>query len=114
MPGHGCLPDLVLDPDPDPDWPCPELGAAWVPLGPVVPVVPLEPVVPVVPAVPLGAAAAPAIPATAPPVASAPATIVAPNSLDTFIRTTSLVFETRGLHVQVIVKPTVKPSPRNV
>lgn len=34
----------------------------------------------------LGAAAAPAIPEAAPPAASAPATIVAPSSLDVFIR----------------------------
>jgi hypothetical protein len=33
----------------------------------------------------LGAAAAPAMPETAPPAASAPATIVAPSSLDVFI-----------------------------
>jgi hypothetical protein len=33
----------------------------------------------------LGAAAAPAIPETAPPAASAPATIVAPSSLDVFM-----------------------------
>ncbi len=33
----------------------------------------------------LGAAAAPAIPETAPPAASAPATIVAPSSFDVFI-----------------------------
>jgi hypothetical protein len=48
----------------------------------------LVPVVPVVPVL-LGAAAAPAMPATAPPVASAPATIVAPSMLDTFIGQTS-------------------------
>jgi hypothetical protein len=34
----------------------------------------------------LGAAAAPAIPEAAPPAASAPATIVAPSILDTFMR----------------------------
>ncbi|HEY2201772.1 MAG TPA: hypothetical protein VGH56_07785 [Solirubrobacteraceae bacterium] len=34
----------------------------------------------------LGAAAAPEIPATAPPAASAPATIVVPSSLDVFMR----------------------------
>jgi hypothetical protein len=34
----------------------------------------------------LGAAAAPAMPETAPPAASAPATIVAPSSLDVFMR----------------------------
>jgi hypothetical protein len=37
----------------------------------------------------LGAAAAPAIPATAPPVASAPATRVAPSILDTVMLLTS-------------------------
>jgi hypothetical protein len=37
----------------------------------------------------LGAAAAPAIPATAPPVASAPTTRVAPSSLDTVMLLTS-------------------------
>ncbi len=38
----------------------------------------------------LGAAAAPAIPETAPPAASAPATIVAPSSLDVFMRSNLL------------------------
>jgi hypothetical protein len=51
-------------------------------LDPVADVVPSELVVPVVVA---GAAAAPAIPAAAPPVARAPATIVAPSILEIFI-----------------------------
>jgi hypothetical protein len=38
----------------------------------------------------LGAAAAPAMPETAPPAASAPATIVAPSSLDVFMRSNLL------------------------
>jgi hypothetical protein len=48
--------------------------------------------VPVVAAVleELGAAAAPAMPETAPPAASAPATIVAPSSLDVFMRSNLL------------------------
>jgi hypothetical protein len=51
-------------------------------LDPVADVVPSELVVPVVVA---GAAAAPEIPAAAPPVARAPATIVAPSILEIFI-----------------------------
>jgi hypothetical protein len=39
----------------------------------------------------LGAAAAPAMPETAPPTASAPATIVAPSSLDVFMRSNLLL-----------------------
>jgi hypothetical protein len=38
----------------------------------------------------LGAAAAPAMPETAPPAASAPATIVAPSSFDVFMRSNLL------------------------
>ncbi len=79
--GHG--PRLPDEPDLDgaPDfW----LGAGLEGVVGVVVVVDSVVVVPVVPVVlePLGAAAAPAMPATAPPVASAPATIVAPSILD--------------------------------
>jgi hypothetical protein len=87
--GHGCL---VLDPDldcvPVPDW----LGVVLDGVGEVVVVgvvlVLAAALVLVVPVV-VGAAAAPAMPATAPPEASAPATIVAPSSFDTFIGQTS-------------------------
>lgn len=43
--------------------------------------------------VPLGAAAAPAMPAAAPAVASAPATIVAPSMLDTFMASNLLLVD---------------------
>jgi hypothetical protein len=85
--GHGFL--LVeLEPDFDcvPDWPCPWLGEGVVVVVELVFVpVALAPVVPV----PLDAAEAPEMPAMAPPVASAPAAIVAPSILDTFIGVTS-------------------------
>jgi hypothetical protein len=88
--GHGPLP---VEPDfggaPD-CWPgvvgaVGAVGVVVVDGALVVPVVPVAPVAPVVPAV-LGAAAAPAMPAAAPPVASAPATIVAPSVFEMFIR----------------------------
>jgi|GEM_PF-2514559 len=61
------------------------VGVAAVELEPLAaPDVPAPVVVPVVPVV-AGAAAAPAIPAAAPPVASAPATIVAPSIFEIFI-----------------------------
>jgi hypothetical protein len=86
MSGHGCL---VLDPDLDgvPDWLGVVLAGVEVVVVDVVPV-PAPVLVPVVPVV-AGAAAAPAMPATAPPEASAPAIIVAPSILDTFIGQTS-------------------------
>ena len=92
-----------MEPELDPDLPVepePMFGHGCLPVDPVDPVDPVEPVDPVlgapdvdgvvgvagvaVVAVPvaLGAAAAPVMPATAPVVASAPATIVAPSILD--------------------------------
>lgn len=74
--GQGpCLPGAP-DLDWGPDWPCPWWGGV---AGVVVLGVDVVPVGPVAPVLPLGAAAAPAMPAIAPPVASAPATIVAPS-----------------------------------
>lgn len=87
--GQGSRLPVAPDLDWEPDRPCPwwDGAAGGVALG--VDVVPVEPVAPVAPVLPLGAAAAPAIPAAAPPVASAPATIVAPSSFDTCIGQTS-------------------------
>jgi hypothetical protein len=86
--GHGFLP-VELEPDFDcvPDWPCPWLGEGVVVVGVVVVELALVELV----LVPLDAAEAPEMPAMAPPVASAPATIVAPSILDTFIGVTSWV-----------------------
>lgn len=107
--GHGCLldePDLGGVPD---LW----LGAGFEGVVGVVVVVDGVVVVPVVPVVlvPLGAAAAPAIPATAPVVASAPATIVAPSIFDTCMGQTSCGWD-RGLHVRAIVHPAAKRARR--
>jgi hypothetical protein len=95
MSGHGPLPVVLGEPDFEvvPDCPGGVDGFVLVDGAVVlvlvlvlVPVVLVE-LVPV--ALALGAAEAPAMPAMAPPVASAPATIVAPSILDTFIGLTS-------------------------
>lgn len=77
---------VAPDLDWEPDRPCPRWDGV---VGVVVLGVDVMPVEPVAPVLPLGAAAAPAMPAAAPPVASAPATIVAPSSFDTCIGQTS-------------------------
>jgi hypothetical protein len=99
MSGHGRLPDCPgLECGPDFGEPDFWLGVGFEGVVGVV-VVPLVPVplVPAVVSVPLGAAAAPAMPAAAPPVASAPATIVAPSIFDTCM--INLLSMDRGLLV---------------
>lgn len=59
----------------------------------------------------LGAAAAPAMPETAPPAASAPATIVAPSSLDVFMRSNLLLGRSGGC-CRPIVRHAAKATPR--
>jgi len=62
---------------------------------------------------PESAAAAPAMPATAPPLASAPATIVAPSSFDIFIgQPPGGVVGAEDLHVRAIVHPAAKRARR--
>jgi hypothetical protein len=118
--GHGCLPEEPggLEPDGAPDWDGPVgvvvvldgvvvAGAVLVEL--VLPALVLAPVVPV----PLDAAEAPEMPAIAPPLASAPATIVAPSILDTFIGLTSW-WCSRDLCVRSIVHQPAKRTRRDV
>jgi hypothetical protein len=114
-----------LEPELDPglpDAPEPMWGQGCLPVDPVDPVDPVEPalgapdlaapggvvgvgvVAVVVVSVALGAAAAPAMPATAPVVASAPATIVAPSILDMVMRTSWV----DRLLVRVILRPPAK------
>jgi hypothetical protein len=88
--GHGSLPGVVPDLGGEPDFGAGDGVDGVVEVGiDVVGVVAVDVAVEgvVVAAVleELGAAAAPAMPETAPPAASAPATIVAPSSLDVFI-----------------------------
>ena len=84
MCGQGCplggLDFCDFEPLEEPELLEPELVLAALSTGADVLVVFVEPVLWV-----LGAAAAPATPATAPPAASAPATIVAPRSLEMVI-----------------------------
>lgn len=115
MSGHGRLPDC-------PDLECgPNFGEPdfWFGVGfegvvgvVVVPLVPV-PLVPAVVSVPLGAAAAPAMPAAAPPVASAPATIVAPSIFDTCM-VKPPVDGSRTAVVRAIVHPAAKRARRGV
>lgn len=81
-------------------------------MGVVVLGVEVAPVEPVAPVLPLGAAAAPAMPATAPPVASAPATIVAPSIFEMCIGETSWVWDERTACVRPIVHPDAKRTRR--
>jgi hypothetical protein len=88
--GHGPLPG-VPDLGGEPDFGAGVEGVVDVDVvGVVVCVVVLEGVGVAAVLEELGAAAAPAIPETAPPAASAPATIVAPSSLDVFMRSNLL------------------------
>jgi hypothetical protein len=108
MSGHGCFPG-------DPPFggvPVFEPGAGVDGLG-VVGVVVVGVVGCVVVAavlVELGEAAAPAMPETAPPTASAPATIVAPSSFDVFIGSNLLVRV--GWLCRTIVLHAAKATPR--
>ncbi len=96
MCGHGPLPGVVPDLGGEPDFGAGDGVDGVVGVGvDVVGVVGVDVVVEGVPVVAavleeLGAAAAPAMPETAPPAASAPATIVAPSSLDVFMRSNLL------------------------
>jgi hypothetical protein len=86
-------------------------GVAVVGVGDVVAAVEVvDPVVVVALLVESGAAGAPAMPAAAPPAASAPATIVAPSSLDVFIRSNLLGWV--ALCDRSIVHHTAKEIPR--
>jgi hypothetical protein len=82
--GHGPLPG-VPDLGGDPDFGAGDGAEGVVGVDVVGVVVAVEGVVVAAVLEELGAAAAPAMPETAPPAASAPATIVAPSSLDVFI-----------------------------
>jgi hypothetical protein len=89
--GHGPLPGVVPDLGGEPDFGTGDGVDGVVELDvDVVGVVAVEDVPVATVREELGAAAAPAMPETAPPAASAPATMVAPSSLDVFMRSNLL------------------------